>query len=457
MEKKGESGELKRELGLFSVVFFIFGYVVGAGILIQAGVAASITGPALWVAFIIAGIPALLSTLIIISIVSSFPVSGGTWVYSSRLGSPLIGFIVLASTILHIIGALALLAVGFANYFELFIPNSKFFVSIFLVIIFFLINVLGVKIAVGVQVIMAICGDFLFIILFIVFGLPKVKIPLLLGEGTGGMFPTGIMGVFMGAVILSFSYAGFMAIIEIGGEIKNPKRNIPLGLVIGFIMVAVVYILISIVMIGNMDWRELENATMINIAEVFLPDWFLIFLNILVLIAIASTFHGIMLAYSRDLFAAAKDKMVPEIFGKLNKNGIPHWSAMFIAVGTIIMLFFVNDIVALSVLCSFTITIPTFVFSYIPLKMDKFKELTESSKFNISRKTLLVLVIAGLIYSTFSIIVMIIMEPLVILSASIFYASIIGFYYYRKNSLKKKGIDIHEICKKMPKEVLEIL
>ncbi|MHA1757939.1 MAG: amino acid permease, partial [Promethearchaeota archaeon] len=129
MEKKNENikeEKLRRELGLGSVVFFIFGYVVGAGILIQTGVTAGITGPALWLSFIIAGIPNVISAILICYVVSAFPVSGGAWVYSSRLGSPFIGFLVAISIIFHIIGALALLAIGFGTYFEVFIPGSLF-------------------------------------------------------------------------------------------------------------------------------------------------------------------------------------------------------------------------------------------------------------------------------------------------------------------------------------------
>ena len=58
-------GKLRRELGLPSVIFFLFGYVVGAGILIQTGVTAGETGPALWLAFIIAGIPNIINAIII--------------------------------------------------------------------------------------------------------------------------------------------------------------------------------------------------------------------------------------------------------------------------------------------------------------------------------------------------------------------------------------------------------
>ena len=205
-------GKLRRELGLGSVIFFIFGYVVGAGILIQTGAVAGQVGPSLWLAFIIAGIPNVIYAIITCYVVSAFPVSGGSWVYSSRLGSPLIGFLVLSSIILHIMGALALLAVGFATYFEIFIPGSFYIAAILSILVFYVINLFGIKFAGWVQVVLSILGDLLVILIFIIFGLPHVDLNKLIGVGTGGMFPTGFIGIFIGAIILSFSYAGFCCV-----------------------------------------------------------------------------------------------------------------------------------------------------------------------------------------------------------------------------------------------------
>ena len=457
-EKNDQESKLRRELGLSSIVFFIFGYVVGAGILIQTGITAGITGPALWLAFIIAGIPNVISAILICYVVSAFPVSGGAWVYSSRLGSPLIGFIVSISIILHIIGALALLAIGFGTYFEIFIPGSMIIVGIIIIITFFFINVLGIKIAGWVQVLMAICGDFLEIFLFIIFGLPNVDFNRLAGVGSGGPFPTGILGVFMGAIILSFSYAGFAAIIEIGGEIKNPRRNIPLGMIISLMLITTVYILVAVVMTGTMDYRTLgEGANLIDVAALFFPNWFLITLSILILIAIASTLHGVMLAYSRDLYSASRDHMYPRALGRISKYGTPHWALLFFSLSTVVMLFFINDIIELSVLCNFTITISGLVIAYIPFKLEKtFPELMKKSTFKLSKRVLIILLIINIAYSTFSIIIIIALSPRVIISAAIFYAMGIVYFFIRKKWLINKGIDLEKICETIPQETLEV-
>ena len=214
-----------------------------------------------------------------------------------------------------------MLAVGFGPYFELYLPGTVYIVSIIIILIFCVINVLGIKFASWIQIVLAIVGDFLVILIFIIFGLPNIN-PTNLIDAEGGLFPTGIIGIFIGAIILSFSYAGFQSILEIGGEIKNPRRNIPLGLILSLILVTTTYFLVSIVMTGVMNWQTLGaiEGTLIDVGALFFPNYMLMILNIMILIAIASTIHGILLAYSRNLYSAARDYVIPSIFSKIHKK-----------------------------------------------------------------------------------------------------------------------------------------
>jgi APA family basic amino acid/polyamine antiporter len=268
----------------------------------------------------------------------------------------------------------------------------------------------------------------------------------------------GVVGILIGAIILSFSYAGFTAIIEIGGEIKNPRRNIPLGLFIGFILVATTYILVGVVMTGNMDWRKLgESGTIIDVAVLFFPSWFIPFMVIMILIAIASTIHGIILAWSRDLYSAARDYIVPIGLAKVNKKfGTPHWSLTFFVAGSIFLVILQFGIIDLSFLLSLTIAIPGVILAYIPLTLEeRFPELHEAASFKLNRKLLVGIVIFNVCYAIFTIILIILIAPVVVIFAGIFY--IIAFIYYliRTRWLKSRGIDLAEICKKLPQETFE--
>lgn len=455
-----EETKLSRELGLWSVVFFIFGYVVGAGILIQTGVTAGVTGPALWLAFLIAGIPSVIGAILICYVVSAFPVSGGAWVYSSRLASPFVGMLVVATVILNIVGGLALLALGFGIYFEVFIPGSFLIVAILILIIFYIVNIFGIKFTSWLQIILAICGDLLVIFIFIIFGLPHVNLDRLSGVNEGGLFPMGIIGIFMGAVILSFSYQGFTAVAEIGGEVKNPRKNIPLGLLISFFLIATVYILVSIVMTGVMSWKTLGaiEGNLVDVAALFFPSWVLFFLSILILIAIASTIHGILLAYSRNLFSAARDHLLPSFLAKINKRyKTPHWSITIFVVGALVLLFFQASIIDLSIVLAFTGSVTALILASVPLNLEKkFPDLVEKSQFNLNRKILVACVIFNIIYAIFSIVIMILISPIAVLISIIFYTSAVIYYIIRKKWLAKRGIYLDEICKTIPDETLEV-
>jgi APA family basic amino acid/polyamine antiporter len=458
-----EQGKLRRELGLSSVVFFLFGYIVGAGILLQTGTAAAETGPALWLAFIIAGIPNVVSAIIIYYIVSAFPVSGKAWVYTSRLLSPFIAFLVLTSLMIHIIGSLAFISMGFGIYLEDFFPGITYIAAIIILLIFYAINILGVKIAGWVQIVLAIFGDFLILVLFIIFGLPNVSFENLAGIGDQGLFPTGFGGIFLGAVILSFSYAGFTAIIEIGGEVKNPKRNIPLGIFISLIMVLILYILVSLVFTGVFNYTELstgDNKTIINVfTQIGIQGGFLIFLNILILIAIASTIHAVILAYSRDLFSAARDRMLPSVLSDVNKKfGTPHWSVSFFCLSALILLVFQPGYEDLQYLNALTISVPSLILAFIPYLLGKkYPELLEKSKFKIKRPYLVILVIFNVAYSSLSILAIIGVKWYIVVIVAVLYLVAIIYYFVRKNWLAKKGIDLEEKCKKIPEETLEVI
>ena len=228
---------------------------------------------------------------------------------------------------------------------------------------------------------------------------------------------------------------------------------------IGFIMVVTVYILVSIVMTGTMDYRTLgEGATLIDVAALFFPQSVIFFLSILILIAIASTIHGILLAYSRNLFSAARDHLLPSFFANLNKRyKTPHWSITLFVAGAILLLFFQASIIDLSIVLAFTGSVTGLIVAFIPLNLEKkYPELLEKSRFNINKKIIILCVIFSVSYAIFSIILMLLISPIAVLISLIFYAGAIIYYIIRKRWLLKKGIDLKEICKLLPEETLEV-
>jgi amino acid transporter len=119
-----------------------------------------------------------------------------------------------------------------------------------------------------------------------------------------------------------FSYAGFFAVLEIGGEIRNPRKNIPRALGLGLLILASLYTLQAFVVAGTTPWQVAATAiategsfTVAQVAAAFMPAGLVRLMPVLILIAIGSTIIPMLLAYSRDFLMAGRDLMLPAAVG----------------------------------------------------------------------------------------------------------------------------------------------
>ena len=138
-------------------------------------------------------------------------------------------------------------------------------------------------------------------------------------------FPNGFGAVAMVAITAYFSYSGFSVIADLGGEVKNPARNIPIALGISLFMVFLMYTLVTLALVGNMDWRQLGTmqAAVAKTSEVFLPKWVASVIAFSALCAAATTIHAVIMSSARQVFALANDRIWPEVFAKVNKFKTP--------------------------------------------------------------------------------------------------------------------------------------
>jgi len=308
---------MKRTIGLTGTVSTLIGYVVGASIFILPGELAASAGPAVFVAYFLAAIPAALTCFVGAQIGSAFPVSGATYVAVSRVVSPLWGFTAVWAFLAAAGIGIALLAYGFADYLAFFIPiPNRSLVAFAIVIAFTALNFLGARAAIGAQGIMVVG----FLLALTVFGLGGIAnmdsarlVPL---------FPLGFAPIAYAAIPAYFSFLGFGVIIELGGEIKRPGRTIPIALAASFVCVLFFYGLVSIALPGLVPWTELGDtvAPLATAAATFLPRWTASLISLGALLAAATTLNGILLSQSRDIFALAKDRVLPRTFAHIHSR-----------------------------------------------------------------------------------------------------------------------------------------
>lgn len=306
---------LQRKIGLAGAIFLLLGNVIGASIFILPGSLAAIAGPAVFVAYLIALIPAFFNTLVAAQVGGILPVSAADYVFTSTVLHPLLGFLKVWAALVGALVGGPILAYGFADYFSYFLPEAdRVAVASFVVIIMMVINLLGIRSSVKLQMVMV-----------------SVFISALLILAIGGLFyvdkelltPIAPMGwgvVISVAVPAYYSYTGFTMLLSITEEIRNPAKNIPMITFCTFVIVAFVYTSVTFVVPGLIPWQELGSimAPLSAAAATFLPEWYSIAITIAALLAAITSINMVIITNSRSFFAVARNKIYPEIFSQVN-------------------------------------------------------------------------------------------------------------------------------------------
>jgi APA family basic amino acid/polyamine antiporter len=271
-------------------------------------------------------------------------------------------------------------------------------IAIVLVIVFLLINYLGVKIYGRIQTIMFVllmAG----IVSLILFGLPHVTLSKLTAS-----FNPDLSLIIQASSLIFFSYIGFSAITDVGDEVKDAEKTLPRGIIISIFMIAIVYILVAIIIYGSMSPSfyssyDFAQGSVAEVAASFLPFAVAVFVAFAGSIAIISDINPTILSTSRLTYAWARDRIIPERLTELNKNNVPKWTLLIngiIAIAIILLAkAFIEAVMMINMavlLVFITISITALILRY------KHPEIYEKAKFKI--KILPVIALVGLITSS---------------------------------------------------------
>lgn len=223
------SAHSTRKIGLWGAITTLVGFVIGVSIFLLPGQLAATTGPAVILSYAIASTIGIFSCLVAAQLGAVLPVTGASFICVARCLSPLLGFIQIWFIITGVALSMALIASGFADYFVGMFPNvDTTLCAVLIILLIGGLNLLGVDASVKIQ--FAMVAVILFVLLvFSVVGLAEMELARLTP-----FMPNGMSSVLTAAIPAFFSYAGFLMIVELGGEIERPNRNIPLTLLFSF-------------------------------------------------------------------------------------------------------------------------------------------------------------------------------------------------------------------------------
>ncbi|NQU95132.1 MAG: amino acid permease [Candidatus Omnitrophica bacterium] len=335
--------KLKRDLGLLDIFCIASGAMISSGLFILPAIAYAKTGPSVIFAYILAGILVLPAVLAKAELATAMPKAGGVYFFIERsMGAPAGTIGGLASWFsLSFKSAFALLGIGiFATLINPGITEMQIkLIAVGFCLFFMIINILGAKEAGRLQIALV-----LFLISILVFYVvrgflfiePQRYVPFA---------PYGAGSIFATAGLVFVSFGGLTKVCCVAEEVKNPGRNIPLGMFLAFFVVMMLYAAVTFVTVGLLDPGTLSStlAPISAGAGVFAGSFGIILLAVCAVLAFTSTANAGILSASRDSLAMSRDFLLPHFFKRVNTRfKTPHFSIICTTAFMIIIILFLS-------------------------------------------------------------------------------------------------------------------
>lgn len=362
IKAEAEAGEgdahqtLKRSLSGFNIVALGIGAIIGAGIFSLTGMAAgTAAGPGVTISFVIAGLGCVFAALCYAEFASMIPVSGSAYTYTYATMGELIAWIIGWDLVLEYAVAASTVAISWSGYLNKLIALlasqeiadslRPYMLSPFAeaklhdgTVVSGIVNLPAALVIVCASLLLikgtrdsAIVNNLIvvlkvsIVLLFIVLGWGYINaenhIPYI-PDNTGTFGEFGWSGVLRGAAVIFFAYIGFDAVSTAAQDAKNPKRDMPVGILGSLAICTVLYILFAHVLTGLAKYTEFQGADGLAPVAIALSHTPFKGLMTAVIVAILAGYLSVilvlLLGQSRVFFSMAKDGLVPAVFARVH-------------------------------------------------------------------------------------------------------------------------------------------
>jgi len=339
-ELVGESGrgheqgaELRRSMGLLQLILLSVGATLGTGIFVILGDAAPLAGPAVVLSFLLAAVTALFSALSYAELAGTIPVSGSSYSYAyatlGELAAWVSGWCLMAEYGVSV----SAVAVGWGQYLNELGRSTLGFslpaaianppgeggvvnlTAIVVVAAAALLLMRGTSESAAVNTVMTL------IKLAVMVFFCAVACTAFRAHNLRPFAPLGFAGISAAGATVFFSYIGFDAASTAGEEARNPKRDLPMAIIISLGIVTLVYAAVALAAVGVTPWKQLGGlqAPLASVlSDATGSTWPAAVLSFGAVIAIASVVLTVMYGQTRILFAMARDGLVPRVFDRVS-------------------------------------------------------------------------------------------------------------------------------------------
>ena len=363
----------KNKLGLFDFTMIVVSLVIGMGIFrTPANVAAASPTPLIFfIAWIAGGLVALCGALTYAEIGSRLPVMGGYYKVFSYAYHPSIAFAINCIILVSNAASGAAVALVGSEYITgVILPNATdkefiqtihIVVALAAIIIFYGVNMMGLRLSAKTQTVLTIIkiGLVLLLITPLFFSSAQAGTTHLITSSLDPGFKEYIKAFGIGLVAVSFTYGGYQQTINFGSEVDKPNRNIPRGIFLGIFIIITLYLTINYAYVHVIGFEELKTSK--NIAAIMASKIFGVnaerILSVLLFLSVLAYINVLLLSNPRVMVAMSEDKILPAAFQKRNNRGaLPLALTVFAGLAAIVV-FWAKEF---DTLLSFTIFLDCF-------------------------------------------------------------------------------------------------
>ena len=394
MKEAADSGEhsLKRALGPINLVTLGIGAIIGAGIFVITGqAAAQFAGPAIIISFVLAGVACAFAGLCYAEFASMIPIAGSAYTYSYATLGELIAWIIGWDLILEYAFGAATVAVGWSGHLRAFMrdlgwnlpamPTSRFtlfgmpvqwkydYVGFLVILVITTILVIGIRESANFTtaiVILKVAVVCMFIALATMFlashdWKPNFWHPFIpANTGTRGEF--GWSGILRGAGVVFFAYIGFDAVSTAAQEAKNPKKDMPRGILGSLVICTVLYILVSGLLTHLVPYSQLNvpDPVVVGIRATG-QQWATFLVELGALAGLATVMLVMLLGQSRVFYSMSRDGLLWPWASKIHPRfRTPYISSMVVGVfvailATLLPLHILDEMTSVGTLLAFVL------------------------------------------------------------------------------------------------------
>ncbi len=338
------SRQLKKSLTLFNVYTLATGATLSSGFFLLPGLAAAEAGPAVILSYLLALLPLLPGVLAKIELATAMPRAGGEYYFLDRSLGPLAGTIAGMGTWSSLVLKTAFALIGIGAYVDVFFPELPMVpLAAALAVAFGVLNLFGASKSGAVQTWLVV-GLLILLLWFSASGVSHIHTHE--QNYFADFFASGWAPIFAASGMVCISYMGITKVASVAEEVKNPERNLPLGIFLAMLTAVVVYGLGTYVIVGLVRPEQLyagETPSLTPVAdaaEVMAGVPGAAVMTFAAVLAFLSVGNAGILSASRYPLAMSRDHLLPSALRKLNRHKAPHHAVIFTVVAVLLCVCF---------------------------------------------------------------------------------------------------------------------